>query len=269
MRELVDTVMAEELERAGGRLPYTVGTMIELPRAAVCADQIAAHADFFSFGTNDLTQTAIGISRDDAEGAFLAAYIDERILRANPFALDRRRRRRRAGADRLPSKGRSVKPDLKLGVCGEHGGDPASIAFFHADRAGLRVLLAVPGADRPVRRRPRHPRRRAGGRFRVLTPAGCGSGRRVPRGPAGPVAASTAAARRVPADGVGMGHGTATARPDRPPGLGHRSRHLAARRRLGVGRPGRGDGGARRRRRPPASPSSTPPTSTATAAASS
>ena len=141
MRDIVDTVMAEELEQAGRSLPYTVGTMIELPRAAVCADEIAAHADFFSFGTNDLTQTAIGISRDDAEGAFLAAYIDERILRDNPFAsIDRDGVGElvRIGAD----KGRSVKPDLKLGVCGEHGGDPASIGLF--EQIGLDYVSCSP-----------------------------------------------------------------------------------------------------------------------------
>jgi pyruvate,orthophosphate dikinase len=141
MRDIVDTVMAEELEQAGRSLPYTVGTMIELPRAAVCADEIAAHADFFSFGTNDLTQTAIGISRDDAEGAFLAAYIDGRILRDNPFAsIDR------DGVGELvrigAEKGRSVKPDLKLGVCGEHGGDPASIGLF--EQIGLDYVSCSP-----------------------------------------------------------------------------------------------------------------------------
>jgi pyruvate, orthophosphate dikinase len=141
MRDLVDEVMAEELERAGSALPYTVGTMIELPRAALCADEIAAHADFFSFGTNDLTQTAIGISRDDAEGAFLAPYLDERIVPANPFAsIDR------DGVGQLvrigAEKGRSVKADLKLGVCGEHGGDPASIALF--EQIGLDYVSCSP-----------------------------------------------------------------------------------------------------------------------------
>jgi len=130
MRELVDQTMVEELAAADAELAYTVGTMIELPRAAVVADQIAAHADFFSFGTNDLTQTTVGISRDDAEGAFLAAYIDERIVPSNPFGsidIDGVGELVKMGA----AKGRSAKPDLKLGVCGEHGGDPKSIAFFH------------------------------------------------------------------------------------------------------------------------------------------
>ncbi len=133
MREIIDETAAEELEAAGadvGGLPYTVGTMIELPRAAIVADQIAEHADFFSFGTNDLTQTGLGISPDHAQGSFLAAYDDERIVPANPFAsidVDGVGELVRLGS----AKGRSVKPDLKLGVCGEHGGDPASIGLFH------------------------------------------------------------------------------------------------------------------------------------------
>ncbi len=129
MRELIDAVMAEEFAAAGRTLPYTVGTMIELPRAAICADQIAEYADFFSFGTNDLTQTTLGVSRDDAEGKFLAAYISERIVPTNPFASvdpDGVGGLVRIGCER----GRSVKPALKVGVCGEHGGDPASIKVF-------------------------------------------------------------------------------------------------------------------------------------------
>ncbi|MFZ0218460.1 MAG: pyruvate, phosphate dikinase, partial [Candidatus Dormiibacterota bacterium] len=86
MREIVDSAITDEFERAGRAISYTVGTMIELPRASLCADEIAAHADFFSFGTNDLTQTAVGISRDDAEGAFLATYLVEGIVPSNPFA---------------------------------------------------------------------------------------------------------------------------------------------------------------------------------------
>jgi pyruvate,orthophosphate dikinase len=131
MREVVEETLAEEFEAAGKDFPYTVGTMVELPRAALVADQIAEHADFFSFGTNDLTQTGIGISRDDAEGSFLAAYVDSDIVPANPFAsidVDGVGRLVQLGAQR----GRSTKPDLKLGVCGEHGGDPASIGFFES-----------------------------------------------------------------------------------------------------------------------------------------
>jgi pyruvate,orthophosphate dikinase len=130
MRDLIDETVADELSGSGDQLDYTVGTMIELPRAAVCADQIAEHADFFSFGTNDLTQTGIGISRDDAEGAFLAAYVDEDILPGNPFSsIDQDGV---GGLVRLGTeRGRSVKEHLKVGVCGEHGGDPASIALFN------------------------------------------------------------------------------------------------------------------------------------------
>jgi pyruvate,orthophosphate dikinase len=107
---------------------YLCGTMIELPRACVRADEIAEHADFFSFGTNDLTQTTLGFSRDDAEGKFLTHYLDERILKENPFeTLDL------SGVGDLMQiaveRARSVKPDIKLGICGEHGGDPASVAF--------------------------------------------------------------------------------------------------------------------------------------------
>ncbi len=109
---------------------YLCGTMIELPRACVRADEIAEHADFFSFGTNDLTQTTLGFSRDDAEGKFLTHYLDERILNENPFeTLDL------SGVGDLMQiavdRARSVKPDIKLGICGEHGGDPASVAFCH------------------------------------------------------------------------------------------------------------------------------------------
>jgi pyruvate, orthophosphate dikinase len=109
---------------------YLCGTMIELPRACVRADEIAEHADFFSFGTNDLTQTTLGFSRDDAEGKFLTHYLDERILNENPFeTLDL------SGVGDLMQiaveRARNVKPDIKLGICGEHGGDPASVAFCH------------------------------------------------------------------------------------------------------------------------------------------
>ena len=104
--------------------------MIELPRACIRADDIADHADFFSFGTNDLTQTALGFSRDDAEGKFLTQYLEEGVLEKNPFeTLDVR------GVGDLMriavERGRGVKPDLKLGICGEHGGEPKSVAFCH------------------------------------------------------------------------------------------------------------------------------------------
>jgi pyruvate,orthophosphate dikinase len=125
LRELTERVAEEE-----GAGDYLCGTMIELPRACVRADEIAGHADFFSFGTNDLTQTALGFSRDDAEGKFLSFYLEDGILERNPFeTLDRE------GVGDLMrtavERGRSVKEELKLGICGEHGGDPASIAFCH------------------------------------------------------------------------------------------------------------------------------------------
>jgi pyruvate,orthophosphate dikinase len=130
LRELTLDTASAELEQAGDGLDYLVGTMIELPRACVRADEVAEHADFFSFGTNDLTQTTLGFSRDDAEGKFLTHYLDERILTANPFeTLDR------SGVGDLMviavERARSVKPGIKLGICGEHGGDPSSVAFCH------------------------------------------------------------------------------------------------------------------------------------------
>ncbi|MDQ3823636.1 MAG: pyruvate, phosphate dikinase, partial [Actinomycetota bacterium] len=126
LRELTVRVAAEEAPD----VEYLCGTMIELPRACVRADEIAAHADFFSFGTNDLTQTALGFSRDDAEGKFLTYYLEQRVLERNPFeTLDR------SGVGDLMrlavERGRAVKDDLKLGICGEHGGEPASVAFCH------------------------------------------------------------------------------------------------------------------------------------------
>ena len=140
---IVETADAElaDLARGGVELDYAVGTMIELPRAALTADQIAAHADFFSFGTNDLTQTAVGISRDDAEGSFLGVYLDAGIVPANPFAsvdVDGVGELVRMGVE----KGRSTKPGLKTGVCGEHGGDPASITVF--DSLGLDYVSCSP-----------------------------------------------------------------------------------------------------------------------------
>ncbi|MGD0273366.1 MAG: pyruvate, phosphate dikinase [Gaiellaceae bacterium] len=125
MRELTERVIEEE--KAG---EFPIGTMIELPRACVRADEIAEYADFFSFGTNDLTQTTMGISRDDAEGKFLTKYIEDGVIAQNPFAsLDQ------AGVGDLMKlglkRGRSVKEDLKTGICGEHGGDPVSVTFCH------------------------------------------------------------------------------------------------------------------------------------------
>jgi pyruvate,orthophosphate dikinase len=138
MRALVERVVAEEDDSG---LELTVGTMIELPRACFVADRIAQVADFFSFGTNDLTQTALGFSRDDVERGFLTRYMEERILDRSPFeTLDR------PGVGwlvRLAAwTGREAKPDLKLGICGEHGGDPDSIAFFQI--AGLDYVSCSP-----------------------------------------------------------------------------------------------------------------------------
>ncbi|ACZ32206.1 pyruvate, phosphate dikinase [Xylanimonas cellulosilytica DSM 15894] len=141
MRSVIVTTADEEVAAAEVALDYSVGTMIELPRAALTADKIAEHADFFSFGTNDLTQTAVGISRDDAEGSFLAAYLEAGIVPANPFAsidADGVAELVRIGVE----KGRSVKPGLKTGVCGEHGGDPASIAIL--DALGLDYVSCSP-----------------------------------------------------------------------------------------------------------------------------
>jgi len=129
LRDLVEHTAAEN-EMSLGR-DYTIGTMIELPRACLVADRIARHADFFSFGTNDLTQTALGFSRDDIEGKILARYIDTKILDRSPFeTIDA------PGVGELVRMGawlgRTTKADLEIGVCGEHGGDPDSIAFFEA-----------------------------------------------------------------------------------------------------------------------------------------
>jgi pyruvate,orthophosphate dikinase len=138
MRELVLRVIEEE---GGHELHVTVGTMIELPRACFVADRIASEADFFSFGTNDLTQTALGFSRDDVEGSFLQRYIDRKVVDRSPFeTIDQ------PGVGWLVRLaawvGREAKPDLKLGICGEHGGDPESIAFFQM--AGLDYVSCSP-----------------------------------------------------------------------------------------------------------------------------
>jgi pyruvate,orthophosphate dikinase len=133
---MVEEAILEEEARAvmkeqGVRVKYEFGTMIEIPRAALTAGDIARYAQFFSFGTNDLTQTTYGISRDDAETGFLSEYLEKRILPDNPFAtIDK------AGVGKLMEMGvrlgREVRPDLEVGICGEHGGDPRTIAFCHA-----------------------------------------------------------------------------------------------------------------------------------------
>ena len=140
LRELTDRVARQVLEEQGMELPYAVGAMIELPRAALRADDLARTAEFFSFGTNDLTQTTFGISRDDS-GKFLAAYLDKGIFEKDPFvSLDQ------DGVGDLiriaAERARSVRPEAKLGICGEHGGDPASIGF--CERAGLDYVSCSP-----------------------------------------------------------------------------------------------------------------------------
>ncbi|MER3406203.1 MAG: pyruvate, phosphate dikinase, partial [Chloroflexota bacterium] len=137
----LEQVAAEVRAQAGTMVPYKFGTMIEVPRAALVADQIATEAEFFSYGTNDLTQTTFGYSRDDAEGKFLLRYVEEKILPANPFQeLDR------DGVGKLirmgVELGRATRPDLEVGICGEHGGDPSSIEFCHL--AGLNYVSCSP-----------------------------------------------------------------------------------------------------------------------------
>ncbi len=140
-RKIVSEAVADELAKAGKDIDVKIGTMIELPRAALVADKIAEYADFFSFGTNDLTQTTLGISRDDAENGFLTEYLQSKVLAQNPFAsidVD--------GVGQLVAgavkKGRAAKPEIELGVCGEHGGDPDSVHFFH--RTGLDYVSCSP-----------------------------------------------------------------------------------------------------------------------------
>jgi len=137
LRELTERVMEEEAPE----LEYLCGTMIELPRAALRADEIAEIADFFSFGTNDLTQTTLGMSRDDAEGKFLTFYLEDGVLERNPFeALDQ------DGVGDLMriavERGRGTKPEIHLGICGEHGGEPSSVEFCH--RIGLDYVSCSP-----------------------------------------------------------------------------------------------------------------------------
>ncbi|MET7451952.1 pyruvate, phosphate dikinase [Streptomyces sp. NPDC005574] len=140
-RQEVERVLADVSKESGVPVHCPVGTMIELPRAALTAGRIAEEAEFFSFGTNDLTQTTWGFSRDDVEAAFFSAYLDRGIFAASPFeTLDR------AGVGRLVriavDEGRAARPDLKIGVCGEHGGDPDSVHFFHT--AGLDYVSCSP-----------------------------------------------------------------------------------------------------------------------------
>src|SRR5262249_31759648 len=136
VRETADAVFKEK----GTSVSYLVGTMVELPRAAICADQIAKYAEFFSFGTNDLTQTTLGMSRDDY-GAFINEYREKDIIANDPFqTIDRDGV---GGLMRIAvEKGRATRPDIKLGICGEHGGDPASVIFCH--EIGLNYVSCSP-----------------------------------------------------------------------------------------------------------------------------
>jgi pyruvate,orthophosphate dikinase len=140
VKECIDATAEKVAAETGAKLKYQVGTMIELPRAALKADEIAEAAEFFSFGTNDLTQTAFGISRDDA-ASFLGIYTAKGILPSDPFVsldCDGVGELIRIAAER----GRKVRQKLKLGICGEHGGDPASVAFCH--EVGLDYVSCSP-----------------------------------------------------------------------------------------------------------------------------
>jgi pyruvate,orthophosphate dikinase len=139
-KAIIDRVATEVMAKKKVKFKYLVGTMIEIPRACLVADEIAEHAEFFSFGTNDLTQTGLGMSRDDA-GSFLPFYQEEEIVNANPFAaIDQR------GVGQLMEigveKGRSTRPNIKLGICGEHGGEPSSVKFCH--KVGLNYVSCSP-----------------------------------------------------------------------------------------------------------------------------
>ena len=138
--KIIRTTAKRVFEQEGIEVPYKVGTMIEIPRAALTADRIASHAEYFSFGTNDLTQMTFGYSRDDI-ASFLPVYLEKKILKVDPFqVLDQN------GVGQLikmaVDKGRSVRPDLKCGICGEHGGEPSSVKFCH--KVGLNYVSCSP-----------------------------------------------------------------------------------------------------------------------------
>ena len=140
VKKIVVETAAKVMEERGENIKYHVGTMIEIPRAALTADEIAQEAEFFSFGTNDLTQMTFGFSRDDA-GKFLKDYYDRKIYESDPFArLDQK------GVGKLVKMaadlGRQTRPDIKLGICGEHGGDPSSVEFCH--KVGLSYVSCSP-----------------------------------------------------------------------------------------------------------------------------
>ena len=138
--KVIRKAAAELFEKEGVEIPFKVGTMIEIPRAALTADKIASKAEYFSFGTNDLTQMTFGYSRDDI-ASFLPVYLEKKILKVDPFqVLDQN------GVGQLVEmaveKGRSVRPDLKCGICGEHGGEPSSVKFCH--KVGLNYVSCSP-----------------------------------------------------------------------------------------------------------------------------
>ena len=137
----LEAVAKQVMEEQGVQIEYKFGTMIEVPRGALTAGKIAEYAQFFSFGTNDLTQTTFGYSRDDAEGKFLLRYVEDKVLPENPFqVLDR------DGVGQLVkmavTEGRKTRPDIEIGICGEHGGDPSSIEFCHV--TGLNYVSCSP-----------------------------------------------------------------------------------------------------------------------------
>ena len=140
VKDQIEVLVQDRLKEAGIDLDYSIGTMIEIPRACLIADQLAQEADFFSFGTNDLTQMTFGFSRDDA-GTFIPTYIENGIMEEDPFkTIDQEG----VGAmvKLAVDKARSVKSDIKLGICGEHGGDAKSIHFF--DSLGLDYVSCSP-----------------------------------------------------------------------------------------------------------------------------
>jgi pyruvate,orthophosphate dikinase len=138
--KVIRDAAAALFEKEGMEIPFKVGTMIEIPRAALTANRIASRAEYFSFGTNDLTQMTFGYSRDDI-ASFLPVYLEKKILKVDPFqVLDQN------GVGQLiemaVDKGRSVRPDLKCGICGEHGGEPSSVKFCH--KVGLNYVSCSP-----------------------------------------------------------------------------------------------------------------------------
>ncbi len=140
LEEIIRATADEIIEKQGVDISYLVGTMIEIPRSCLVADKVAREAEFFSFGTNDLTQMTFGYSRDDA-GVFLPDYLEKKILPGDPFeALDQE------GVGQLVEiaikRGRSVRPDLKIGICGEHGGEPSSVKFCY--RVGMNYVSCSP-----------------------------------------------------------------------------------------------------------------------------